>query len=401
MLSHLSSQVLLASTVVGASMPHGIHLTPRRAYHHPRDSPHYPSPSHPSSQHTDKSKSVTGPLQNLFQGTDLQWFGNIGFGTPPQTFGVVFDTGSFDIEIPGIMCALPCNNQRQFDYTTSSTFVDLKETATIHFETAGGVQPGNTESIDVLKVADTMMLIGIPVPHTEFYLITNQTAGFIPNPYDGIVGLGYEPNSSIYTALRKKGLPALFSLYLTPRHVGKAEITLGGIDAKKLHGSEPHWAPILNPKNKRNSWSLSPAKMSVNGRALKEDLYTSQPMVFDSGTSNIVMSQKLTKAMYAMISPYIQPIGPLGAFGMPCAEIPSLSAEITFTFHTTVGKPFNLTIPSKELSVGPFVDNPSLCQTLINSMDIEGGIIGGSLLKYYYSVWDVDHARIGFKHNGF
>jgi Eukaryotic aspartyl protease len=106
--------------------------------------------------------------------------------------------------------------------------------------------------------------------------------------------------------------------------------------------------------------------------------------------------------MNALISPEIQPIGTSGAFGMPCARIPSIPSEITFTFDSTTGKPFNLTIPSKELSVGPFVDNPSICQTLINSLDsIAGGIIGGSLLKHYYSVWDVDHARMGFKHNGF
>lgn len=109
----------------------------------------------------------------------------------------------------------------------------------------------------------------------------------------------------------------------------------------------------------------------------------------------------ILQAMNALISPEIQPIGPNGAFGVPCSKIPSIPAEITFTFSSTAGKPFNLTIPSKELSVGPFIDNPSFCQTLINGMNIEGGIIGGSLLKHYYSVWDVDHARIGFKSNDF
>jgi hypothetical protein len=37
----------------------------------------------------------------------------------------------------------------------------------------------DTESVDVLKVVDTMMLLGIPVPETTFYLITKQTAGFV------------------------------------------------------------------------------------------------------------------------------------------------------------------------------------------------------------------------------
>lgn len=39
------------------------------------------------------------------------------------------------------MCALPCINQQQFDYTSSSTFVSTNETGTIHFSTGSGVEP--------------------------------------------------------------------------------------------------------------------------------------------------------------------------------------------------------------------------------------------------------------------
>lgn len=42
----------------------------------------------------------------------------------------------------------------------------------------------DSESLDVLKVVDTMMLLGIPVPETTFYLITNQSFGFVSIPYD-------------------------------------------------------------------------------------------------------------------------------------------------------------------------------------------------------------------------
>lgn len=77
-----------------------------------------------------------------------RWFGSIGFGTPPQTFQVVFDTGSFDTAVPGIMCALPCNNQQQFDYTSSSTFVNTDETGIIHYSRGGGVQPSELTSFN-------------------------------------------------------------------------------------------------------------------------------------------------------------------------------------------------------------------------------------------------------------
>lgn len=40
-----------------------------------------------------------------------------------------------------------------------------------------------------------------------------------------------------------------------------------------------------------------------------------------------------------------------------------------------------------------------MCQTLINAFDgVE--LVGGSLLKHYYSVWDIRGQRMGFAPNG-
>jgi hypothetical protein len=101
-----------------------------------------------------------------------------------------------------------------------------------------------------------------------------------------------------------------------------------------------------------------------------------------------------------LISPNIKPNpNEPGAFGIPCSEIPSLPAVIDLTFTSTEGKPFNLTIPSGELSVGPFADNTSICQTLINSFEGQN-IVGGSLMKHVYTVFDLGGQRMGFASNG-
>lgn len=104
--------------------------------------------------------------------------------------------------------------------------------------------------------------------------------------------------------------------------------------------------------------------------------------------------------MYALISPDIKPFpAEPGAYGIACDKIDSLSAEIAVTFKDQDGKPFNLTIPSSELNVGPFQSDPSTCQTLINAFDgLE--LLGGSLLKHWYSVWDIENQRMGFAPNG-
>ncbi len=65
----------------------------------------------------------------------------MSFGTPPQTFGVVFDTGSFTAEVTGIQSQDACRPQRKFNYTASSTFVNLNKTDRLVFDTGGGVEP--------------------------------------------------------------------------------------------------------------------------------------------------------------------------------------------------------------------------------------------------------------------
>lgn len=105
------------------------------------------------------------------------------------------------------------------------------------------------------------------------------------------------------------------------------------------------------------------------------------------------------QAVYALISPDIKPNNDEpGTFGIACDRIDSLPAEISITFTSQEGQPFNLTIPSSELSVGPFRSNPSLCQTLINADEFT--LVGASLLKHYYSVWDIGKQRMGFAPTG-
>jgi hypothetical protein len=101
-----------------------------------------------------------------------------------------------------------------------------------------------------------------------------------------------------------------------------------------------------------------------------------------------------------MISPDIKPNpDEPGAYGIACSKISSLPAKIDITFTSIDGNPFNLTIPSSELNVGPFVNDSSMCQTFINAFD-GLSVVGGILMKHYYSVFDVGKQQLGFASNG-
>lgn len=135
----------------------------------------------------------------------------------------------------------------------------------------------------------------------------------------------------------------------------------------------------------------------MNGRAIN----LVNEALFDTGTSNIVAPTTADALeVYSNISPNITLIDPAGAFGLPCDEIDRLPAVIDFTL---AGKKF--TVPSQELNVGPYPNQTGICQTLINSdvNDLSGGIwiIGASLLKYYYTVWDITNASTGVSQLGF
>ncbi|KAF5376976.1 hypothetical protein D9615_007213 [Tricholomella constricta] len=344
---------------------------------------------------TPRATSV--PLRNYILGTDLQWYGEIQVGTPPQTFTVVFDTGSDTFGIPGKNCTSSCSNQRIFDWDKSSTYkyIDNGEGLFLQFATGVGVTPANSSDPDWMtmwEVSDTVSVGGLTVPEVPFYLIDFQSPTFGQDPFDGIMGLGTEPDS-FFGSLVAQGLPALFSFYLTPHSIGNAELTLGGIDHSKFKG--PMVFSPIHPN--AGFWSLISNRVVVNGKTT-ESLSQPHRFIFDSATSNLVFPKTLTESIYSLISPDIAPNAAVpGTYGIPCRQLKSLPAVVDFTFTSTTGEPFNLTLPTTELSIGPFASNKLLCQTVINAFDFQfDPIIGGSLLKHYYSTWDAGNKTMGF-----
>ncbi|THH27806.1 hypothetical protein EUX98_g6382 [Antrodiella citrinella] len=339
---------------------------------------------------------VNLPLANYFNGTDLQWFGEIQVGTPPQNLTVVFDTGSTDLEFPSTACGATCATQKKFDPSKSSTFVDGRRTSTITFGTGVGVDPviGDNWQLTLRSGTDTVAVGGLVAKSVSLFVITNQSPTFSPDPFDGIQGMG-SGAQGFFAGLLEQDLPSLFSLFLTPKAVGNAEMTFGGIDDTKFQG-DLVYAPQSSDDGA--TWQLQSTGISVNGKTT-EVLNQPRSFIFDSGTSNMVLTKTDAEAVYALISPDIKPNNAEpGTYGIACNRISSLPAELSFTFTSQQGQPFNLTIPSSELSVGPFRSNPSLCQTLINADEFT--LLGASVLKHYYSVWDIGNQRMGFAPTG-
>ncbi|KAL7908435.1 aspartic peptidase domain-containing protein [Trichoderma velutinum] len=344
-----------------------------------------------------QTPNISEPLSNWYSGTDLQWYGELNVGTPPQTLTVVFDTGSSDLVIPSTQCdANPgCTGlQHRFAPEKSETFTSLNGPFRIVYSTGTGVSASGTVELEGLISRDVMAVAGLQVQDFQFGLITNQSAAFGIDPFDGIVGMGFSSGLSTGSqtflgALNSSGQisRAVYGLYLTPHSVGHAEISLGGVDSSKL-ASEINYISVFPVTGQFNGTF---EKVYVNNRATH---VSSNYVIYDSGTANIVAPKYDAEEIYAMISPDIRPIDTVGTYGIPCSKLKDLESSISFSIGG-----HNYTIPSQELSVGPISDQPGICQTLINSSgdgQARGSwVIGGSLLKYYYTVWDIENTRFG------
>ncbi|CAE6443117.1 unnamed protein product [Rhizoctonia solani] len=349
------------------------------------------SRSHPNRLTSRALPKTTIPLKNYFNGTDLQWYGEVQVGTPPQNLSVVFDTGSLDAVIPDISCE-SCLGHNTFNRELSSTFSDYNESFYAEFATGVGVDPSISEWLLYSAVRDLVSVTGLPAVPLDIYLITDESAGFWAAPFDGIFGMGYKAEGSFFQTLVKQGLDPIMGFWLTPAVVGKAEITLGGVDESKLEGKKVNYIPVSSVAH--GFWQLESTQFAVNGET-NEVLKQIRQVYFDSGTANLQFPKNTTEAMYALISPNIKPFGESGAYGIPCSEVSSIQARLDLTFKDQAGEPLLLSIPPQELSVGPFKNNHTMCQTLINA-GFDQNFVGGSLLKHYYSIWDQGNARMGF-----
>ncbi|KAI7750075.1 hypothetical protein M8C21_019099 [Ambrosia artemisiifolia] len=170
----------------------------------------------------DHQESSIIPLNNFM---DTQYFGEIGIGTPPQKFKVIFDTGSANLWIPSSKCT-SVRSPTAMNYTNGSI--------------------SGYMSKDIVEVGDLV------VNNQEFIEVTKETGvTFLAGKFDGIFGLGFKEISvgnavPVWDNIVNHHLvkDRLFSLWLNRQSEDGegGEIVFGGLDPKHYKGKHTYVA---------------------------------------------------------------------------------------------------------------------------------------------------------------
>ncbi|XP_011006459.1 PREDICTED: cyprosin-like isoform X2 [Populus euphratica] len=179
---------------------------------------------------------------------DAQYYGEIAIGTPPQTFTVIFDTGSSNLWVPSSKCyfSLACYFHSKYKSSASTTYVKNGTSAAIQY---------GTGSISGFFSQDSVEVGDLVVKNQDFIEATKEPGvTFLASKFDGILGLGFQEISvgnavPVWYNMVNQGLvkEKVFSFWLNRNVEGEegGEIVFGGVDPNHYKG-EHTYVPVTH-----------------------------------------------------------------------------------------------------------------------------------------------------------
>ncbi|CAG9840532.1 unnamed protein product [Diabrotica balteata] len=323
------------------------------------------------------------PLVNEY---DLDYYGEIGVGTPAQKFNVIFDTGSTDLWVPSSKCQATsaqngCKNHKQYDASKSSTY--QKDGRSFHIEYGSGALSGFLSK-------DSVEVAGLAITDQTFAEATVETApAFVSSTFDGILGLAYPDLSAqnippVFQNMIKQGVldAPVFSFYLSQTANGdKGELLLGGSDSKYYKGDFTY-----TKVSTKLYWQTNLQGVSVGSRSVCQ---SGCEAVIDTGTSLIYgPTDDVDVVNSAIGAKYDYSVG---LYTVNCNTDLNKLPNVSFAFG---GKKFDVPASAYIIKDSGYCISSFVAQEFFLS-GFEW-LVGDSFLKTVYSEFDFGNNRIGF-----
>jgi len=316
--------------------------------------------------------------------SDVQYFGKVEIGTPPQIFNVIFDTGSSNLWVPEVGCQ-NCGidafgPKNKFDPNESSTYVADGSDFSILY----GSGP-----VSGVFAQDNLVLANDIEVKNQTFAMADDISGlgftYIFGGFDGILGMAFRSisvdhiSTPIENAFAQGTLDdEVFAFYLGKD--GPGELTIGGVDETKYTG-EFHMIDLVAT----TYWEIQLSSVKVDCKALPQT--AGNTAIVDSGTSYITgpvdAVDEIAKDMGA------QDLGN-GLYTIDCDKAetaPIISFEID-------GLDYNFKGEDLVLQAG------NICILTISSGYFgpygPKWILGDSFMRKYYTKFDMQKKQVGF-----
>jgi len=248
---------------------------------------------------TSKSKAVHKAVHKL------AYFGEVSAGTPPQTFTVVYDTGSGNLIVPGADCTdLACTEHRRFDSTKSTT----SEERNCNGDDVG--DEGSTDSMIITFgtghiqgkcVQDTLCIGNLCAPGT-FLSATEESPQFASFTFDGVLGLALDkmaqgPEFSMMARMVKHRLlkDPVFSVFLSDSDEEVSELTFGEVKDEHM-ASELFWLPV---NEESGYWEVKMRDITFNNKLT--NICENCRVAVDTGTSELAAPSDVIRQLEAKL----------------------------------------------------------------------------------------------------
>merc|ERR1711871_619354 len=311
---------------------------------------------------------------NDFQ--NAQYYGTATVGTPPQTFNVIFDTGSANLWVPNHKVGLVGLLKHKYDSSKSSSYVANGTEFKIQY----GSGP-----VSGIWSEDTVSIGGLEAKNQAFAEVENAGGlglAYGIGKFDGILGLGWDRISvdgvkTPFHNLVDQGQLAdqVFAFYLGNNAPGA--LVLGGTDKSHYTGDFTYV-----PLKSEDYWRVALDDVKVDGTSMS----STKTAIVDSGTSLLA-----------------GPKDDVAAIAKKIGATSVLNKE--YTIDCSKGGPdISFTLGGKDYTF-PFADytiNPgSTCLFAMMGIDVPAPngplwILGDVFMRKYYTVFDWGNKRLGF-----